>query len=283
MIFYSIPNHTVQRGLEIFLTFQSVGINPEGLSNCAVQHDIRAGDTVGGTEHTEFKLIAGKSKWRSSVAVCGITVEPWQNINPKLHPGLFGTFIRRIGFDSFKNRIQFIAEKNGHNRGRCFACTEAAIISCSRNRNSEQILIIVHRFYNSAKEQQKLCVFIGRCTRRKQILSRIGGNGPVVVFSAAVYAGKGFFVEQTHKTMFCRHFLHYFHRKLVMVGCNICSGINRCQFILSRSNFVMLRLGKYSQFPEFLIKFFHKSGNFRFDHAKIVVAHFLPFRRFCSK
>ena len=45
----------------------------------------------------------------------------------------------------------------------------------------------------------------------------------------------------------------------------------------------MFRLCQDTYLPEFIIKFFHKCGNLRFDNAKIMIIHFLSLRRLCAK
>ena len=45
----------------------------------------------------------------------------------------------------------------------------------------------------------------------------------------------------------------------------------------------MLGLCQDTQFPEFLIQIFHKSGNSRFDHTEVMIIQFLSLRRHCTK
>ena len=153
VILDGLPNHLVESRLKIRCTFQSVGVDLERLSNCAVQHNVCTGDTVGGAEHTELKLIAGKGKGRGSVTVGRIAVELRQNVNTELHLGLFSTLIRRIGLDSLKNCIQFITQEDRHNCRRCFVCTETVVVAGGRNRDTEKILIIIHRLDYGTQKQ----------------------------------------------------------------------------------------------------------------------------------
>ena len=73
------------------------------------------------------------------------------------------------------------------------------------------------------------------------------------------------------------------HNDLVVVYLYISFRIDRRQFMLCRSHFVMLGLGSYSQFPEFLIYMFHICRNSLADSSQIVVIQLLPFRRHGSK
>ena len=95
------------------------------------------------------------------------------------------------------------------------------------------------------------------------------------MLAASVYTGKGLFMKQAYKAVSCCHLLHDLHGKLIVVGGNICSGINGCQLMLCRSNLVVFGLCKDSQFPELLIKIRHIFRNLRLYHTKVVIAHFL--------
>ena len=79
--------------------------------------------------------------------------------------------------------------------------------------------------------------------------------------------------------MFGCDFLHDLHRQLVMVGRDIGRRVDRRQFVLCGRHFVVLRLGKDAQLPEFLVQICHISGDSRFDDAEIVIIHLLSFRR----
>ena len=103
------------------------------------------------------------------------------------------------------------------------------------------------------------------------------------MLSASVYSGERFFMKQTHKPVLCRNFLHHFHCQLVMVCRDVCCCINRSKFMLCRGDFVMLCLCQNTQLPEFLIEFFHISGNPWLDHSEIMIVHLLSLRRLRAK
>ena len=103
------------------------------------------------------------------------------------------------------------------------------------------------------------------------------------MFTAAIDAGKWFFMKQADQIMSCRYLLHDFHRKLVMVRGNIGRRINRRQLVLGRRHLVMFRLRENTELPEFIVQVFHISGNSRFNNTEIVIVHFLSLWRFCSE
>ena len=53
--------------------------------------------------------------------------------------------------------------------------------------------------------------------------------------------------------------------------------------MLGRGHFVMLRLGRNTQLPQFFIQFCHKSFHSWLDGAKIMVFHLLSFRGLSAK
>ena len=283
VILDGLPNHLMQRRFKISRTFQAIRVNPEGFSHGAVQHDVRTGNAVGGTEHTELKLVAGKGKRRSSVAVSGVTVELRQHISTQLHLCLFSSLIGRTGLDCLQHRIQLITKEDGNNSGRRFVGTEPVIIACSCHRYAQKILIIVHGLDDGAQEQQELCVFIGGRSGRKKILSGVGGDGPVVVLTAAIDSGKRLFVEQADKPMPGSYLLHDLHGELIVVGGDIGGGVDRGKLVLSRCDLVVFRLGQNAKLPEFGVEFFHICSNSRLDYSKIMIIHLLALGRLCTK
>ena len=84
-------------------------------------------------------------------------------------------------------------------------------------------------------------------------------------------------MEQTDQIVFPGHFLHDFHRQLIVICGDICSRIDRSQLMLSRSHLVVLSLRQNSQFPQLFVQFFHIGSHPWFDSAEIMIIHLLPF------
>ncbi len=160
VVFDGLANHLMKGVFKILRPFQTVGINLKALGNRTVEHHVGAGNAVGGTKHTELKLIAGKGKRRRPVAVCGISVKLWQNIHAQLHLCLFRAFIGRSAFNCLQNGVQLISQEHGNNGGGRFVCPKPVVVSRRGDGKAEQILIIVNRLNHCAEEKQKLRVFI---------------------------------------------------------------------------------------------------------------------------
>ena len=103
------------------------------------------------------------------------------------------------------------------------------------------------------------------------------------MFTGTIHTVKWFFMKQTLHSMLACYFFQCFHNQLVMVNCNVCFCIDRCQLVLCRCYFVMLCLCRNTQFPEFFIYFFHKTGNSLADNSKIMIIQLLTFWRHGSK
>ena len=182
-----------------------------------------------------------------------------------------------IVFNGFEDFCQFISQKDRNNCRRSLVSTKTMIVSCTCNRDTEQICIIINCFDNSYKKYQELCV-LSRCfTRIKKVDTSICTHGPVVVFTTSVDTFKWFFMKQAYHIMLGSNFFHDFHCQLVMIDCNVCCIEYRSQLMLSRSNFIMFCFGRNSKFPEFFIKIMHISRYTRLQSSEIMIFHFLAF------
>ena len=112
--------------------------------------------------------------------------------------------------------------------------------------------------------------------RFEQILSVIGAHGPVVVLAGAVYAGKGFFMQQTDQVMPDRDPLQHIHDHLIVIGRDVGRFEDRGELKLSGGNLVVLGLGGNAKLPKLGIHFLHIGNDPFLDAAEIVVFHFLP-------
>ena len=96
----------------------------------------------------------GEVRLRSVVSFgkCGITCTPI----------FICIFSRRAvggaGVDRIQNGGEFFAEEDGDDGRRGFVRPEAVVISRTRYRNAQQVLIIVHRLDHRAEEEKELRV-----------------------------------------------------------------------------------------------------------------------------
>ena len=278
-----VTNQIVYCFVKVFCFFQLIRKFLQCIRYDGIEYKVRAGNRAGRRRHTEFEFIPCKRQRRSSVSVCGISVQVRQCVYTYAHFTTLQTAGCFPMFNLVENILKLIPKENGNDGRRRFRRTQTMIIAMAGSRHTQNIRILIHTFDDGCQENQELCVFVRCFTRIQQVLSIIGTHRPVVVFTAAVDTGKGFFMEQTSQTMVAGNTFHSLHNQLVMVCCCIAVAENRRQFMLCRRYFIMLCFCGNTQFPQFHIQFMHKTGNSFFDAAEIMVIQFLTFWRRCTK
>ena len=116
-----------------------------------------------------------------------------------------------IILNGFEDICQLISKEDGYDCWRCLVCSKTVIVSCTCNRYTEKIRIIVNGFDNSYQEYQELCILCRCFSRIKQVYTCVCDHGPVVVFTASVDSLKWFLMKEAYKSMLVGNFLHYFH------------------------------------------------------------------------
>ncbi len=233
----------MQGSLKVLCPLQPVGVDFQALGHGGVQHDVAAGDAVGGAQHTELEFIAGEGEGRGAVAVGGVPVKLGQHIHPQLHLGLFRPHIGLAGFYGLQHRVQLVAQEYAHHGGGRFVGPEPVVVAGGRHGDAQKVLIVVHGLYHRTQEQEELGVLIGGLTGGQQVHAGVRGDGPVIVLAAAVYPVKGFLVQKAHKAVLCRHLLHHLHGQLVVVGSDVDGSVDGGQLMLGGGHLVVLGLG----------------------------------------
>ena len=254
---------------------QLVRVLTQRLRHGGVEHNVAAGNGVGGAKHTELELIAGERKGRRPVPVGSITQELGQHMGSQLHHGLFRAAVRLILLDGIQNGRQLVTQKDGHHSGRCLVGAQTVIIAGGGHRDTQQVLIVIHCLNNGTQEQQELGVFVGCLTGSQQVHTGIRGHRPVVVLAGAVDTVKGLFMQQTDQPVAGSHLLHDLHGQLVVIGGDICGGVDGRQLMLGRGHLIVLRLGQNTQLPELLIQIGHILRHTGLDSAEVMVIHLL--------
>ena len=137
MVLDGLFYHGVECRLEVLGFFQSVCVNAQTFRHRAVEHDIGAGDTVGGPQHPELEFIPSESERRGPVAVGGVPIEFGKHIHPKAHLGLFRAPVGGVGLDGLQNGGQLIPQEDGDNGGRRLIRAQAMVIPGCGNREPQ--------------------------------------------------------------------------------------------------------------------------------------------------
>ena len=96
---------------------------------------------------------------------------------------------------------KLVADEHRNDSRRRFVRAQTVVVAGRRDRDAEQILILVNRLDNGGQEQQELCVLARILARLKQVLACVGGNRPVVVLAGAVDALERLLVQQAGKAV----------------------------------------------------------------------------------
>ena len=279
MLAYHAADKLVQVVFKIRRALERVGILAQGFGDRRVQHDVRAGYGDRGAKHTELELVAGEREGRGAVAVSGVLGELGQHMNADLYLLLDLAAVGRVVFDGPEYLLELLAEEHGDNgRGRLIAA-ETVVVCRAGNGNPQHVLIIVYSLKHRAEHKQKLRVFVGCFARLKEVCSRIGGHGPVIVLAAAVDAREGLLMQQAYHVVFPCQLLHELHRYLIMVGGDIGRGVYRRELMLRGSNLVVLGLCKNAELPELLVELLHERRDAGLYCAVVVVVQLLTLGR----
>ena len=144
--------HLVELFFKVICLLEPVGIDPEALGNCGIEHDVCAGDAVCRADHSELELVACKGERRCSVSVGGISCERGQDAYAELHDLLFNTCVWGICLDSLQDTLKLIAEEDRDNSRRCFVCAETVVVACCGYGNTQKILIVINSLDNSTQK-----------------------------------------------------------------------------------------------------------------------------------
>ena len=232
MLADSSLDQLLQTAAEVFRLLKFICHLAQFLCDRRVEHNVRAGNRVGGTHHSELKLVAGKGKRGSSVSVRSVTGKQRQDVGSQPDSFLFRSGIGLILFNRLQDGCELVPEKDGYDCRRRFVGTQPVVVPGGGNGETQKILIIVHRFDHRYQEQQELRILMRRLAGGEQVHAGIRGNGPVIVFAAAVYPCKRLFMQQADHAVLPGYSLHNFHGELVVVGRPVGGCVNRRQFVL---------------------------------------------------
>ncbi|MPM76067.1 hypothetical protein SDC9_123062 [bioreactor metagenome] len=188
----------MQRDIKVLGLFKAVGKNAQLFSDNGVQHGVAVSDRLVGANHAELEFVAGECKRRGAVTVGVVTQNMGQRVHTNAH--FYGVLVvqRSVGLNGVQHFGKVIANKHRNNGRGGFVGTQTVVVARRGDRDAQQVLILVYALDDSGQEQQELCVLAGAVARLQQVGTAIGRNRPVVMFAAAVNAGKGLFVQQTN-------------------------------------------------------------------------------------
>lgn len=189
----------------------------------------------------------------------------------------------RVGEQSVEKLLHIFSDESRDNGGRRLVASESAFVAESCGAHAHKVEIFVKRRKNRREKQQKRVVLRRVGSGFKQIESFVRAKRPVVVFAAAVDAGKGFFVQQAGQSVIVRDLFQRFHDELILVCGDVCGAENGSQLVLRGRDLVVLCFGGDSEFPQLLVEFRHKVAYPVLYRGVILVVFLLSFGRHGSE
>ena len=263
-------------GGEVVGNFQLISGLTQGLGHDGVEGGVGVGDGVGRAHHAELELVAGEGEGSGAVAVGGVTVENGDGgyTGVQLAGGqqLNGV---RVGDDLLHYALQLVAQKDGDDGGGSLLAAQTVLVAHTGGGLAQQVGVDVHGLHDAGEDQQELEVLVGGVAGVQQVLAGIGADGPVVVFAAAVDAGKGLLVEQAHQTVTGGYPLHGLHGQLVLVHGQVAHGVDGGHLVLSGGHLIVLGDGGDAQLPQLLVQVGHEVAHPLTDNAEVLVVQLL--------
>ena len=191
---------------------------------------------------------------------------------------------RNITSDDLLNDIlKLLAKEDRNDSRRCLVCSESVVVSRAGSRQTKKLCVVINSLDHSGKCQKEQLVLMWFLARIQKVDSGIGYDRPVVMLTGTVYTCKWLLMKQTLKIMSLSYLFHQLHNKLVMIGRDISSCKDWSHLMLSRSNLVMLCLGKDSKLPELNVEILHECSDALLNGTEVVIIKLLTLWSRCTE
>lgn len=119
----------LEGGLKVLGLLQNVGKLAQLVGHDGIEHGVGAGDGLGGAQHTEFELVAGKGQRRGAVAVRGVLGNVGHGIDANAQFLLGDIHVLRALNDRVQNGRQLITQKNGDDGRRGLIAAQTVVVA----------------------------------------------------------------------------------------------------------------------------------------------------------
>ena len=153
--------------------------------------------------------------------------------------------------------------------------TETVYVRGAHDGCFEQSVVFVDRHERLDDERDEAQILFGCLARSVEQDARVGLQGPVVVLTGAVDAGKGLLMEQTAEAMLARHVAHERHDKHIVVDGQVTLFVDRGEFELVRGDLVVTCLDRDAEFQRLDFQLLHEGCHALRYGAEVVVLHLL--------
>ena len=103
------------------------------------------------------------------------------------------------------------------------------------------------------------------------------------MLAGAVDTVERLLMQQANHAVLQGNLLCDVHQQLVVIGCNVGGGEDRCDLMLCRCNLVVLGLSQQAVLPQLNVEVSHECGDARLDGAEVMIFHLLTLRAHCAE
>ena len=149
-----------------------VGVAVQHGGDGGVEHDVRAGDGVGGAEHAELELVAGEGEGGGAVAVRGVALEARQGVHAEAQLAALSGGVGGVLLQGLEDGGELVAEENGDHGGGSLVGAQTVVVARRGHGETQEVLVLVDGLDDGAEEGEELRVLMRRLARGEEVRSR---------------------------------------------------------------------------------------------------------------
>ena len=265
-------------GLDLF--GELIGELVEGVGHDRVEDRERTGHREGGADGAELKLVAREGKRARTVSVASILREDRQRIDAERHvAALAGGGSSAALLHLLDDFVEHVAQVDRDDGGRGFVGAEAVVVAGRGDGSAEQTLVQVDGADDGGAEGQELRVLVRVMARLEQVADTGTADGPIDVLTGAVDAGEGLLGEEADEAMLGGDAAEQRHREHLVVVRDVGGFVDRSDFVLGRSDFVVAGLDRDPELEALALGFHHARKHAVRDGAEVLVFELLALGR----
>ena len=233
----------------------------QGLCNGGIEDYQCCGAVLLRAYGAELESVAGECKGAGAVTV-GIVEHQLRYLGDVQAEGLLGAQVDVLMslacLQLGKDLIQLASQEGADDERGCLVGSQAVCIGCAYDAGLEQGIVLVNGHQRLDDEGYEAQVVQWCLAGLMQGNTCIGHQGPVVMLSRSVDAGKGLLVQQATEGVLAGNALHESHEQHIVVNCDVGFLEDGGKLELVRCDLVMAGLARYAQFQGLYLQILHE-------------------------
>ena len=175
----------------------------------------------------------------------------------------------------FEHVGELVAKEEGHDGGRGFVATKAAVIGSGAHRGAQEARMAVQGADDGAEEDEELGVLVRVVAGGEEVAHFGAADGVVQVLARAVDAVEGLLVQEAGHAVAAGRLAEHRHDELVMVAGEVAGLIGGGDLVLAGGDFVVAGLHRHAKAVKLAFHVGHEGKDAAGDDAVILVVEFL--------